>query len=116
MQLRIASNATYGDDLTTEKINPGRSVSSPVPNTVNSRLSRSNGRGDEEVEVYGIADRIDLEERGSRGRDCSRVRYHRDHVGRLLHALGWSHQKLQKRARERKKLTFAASSWKTCRG
>jgi len=30
-----------------------------------------------------------------------RVRYHRDHVGRLLHALGWSHQKPTKRALER---------------
>jgi transposase len=29
------------------------------------------------------------------------VRYHRDHVGRLLHALGWSHQRPQKRALER---------------
>jgi transposase len=32
-----------------------------------------------------------------------RVRYHRDHVGRLLHALGWSHQKPQKKALERNK-------------
>jgi len=31
------------------------------------------------------------------------VRYHRDHVGRLLHALGWSHQKPQKKALERNK-------------
>jgi transposase len=30
-----------------------------------------------------------------------RVRYHRDHVGRLLHSLGWSHQKPQKKALER---------------
>lgn len=30
-----------------------------------------------------------------------RVRYHRDHVGRLLHSLGWSHQKPQKMALER---------------
>ena len=29
------------------------------------------------------------------------VHYHRDHVGRLLHALGWSHQKPQKKALER---------------
>jgi transposase len=29
------------------------------------------------------------------------VRYHRDHVGRLLHSLGWSHQKPQKKALER---------------
>jgi len=44
-------------------------VSSPAADTVNNRLSRFNGRGDEEVEIYGIADRIDLEGRGSRGRD-----------------------------------------------
>jgi transposase len=31
-----------------------------------------------------------------------RVRYHRDHVGRLMHRLGWSHQKPQKLALERK--------------
>ena len=31
------------------------------------------------------------------------VRYHRDHVGRLLHALGWSPQKPQKQALERNK-------------
>ena len=31
-----------------------------------------------------------------------RVRYHRDHIGRLMHGLGWSHQKPQKRALERK--------------
>jgi transposase len=30
-----------------------------------------------------------------------RVVYHRDHVGRLMHQLGWSHQKPQKRALER---------------
>jgi transposase len=30
-----------------------------------------------------------------------RVEYHRDHVGRLMHRLGWSHQKPQKRALER---------------
>lgn len=29
------------------------------------------------------------------------VRYHRDHVGRLMHNLGWSHQKPERRARER---------------
>jgi transposase len=29
------------------------------------------------------------------------VEYHRDHVGRLMHRLGWSHQKPQKRALER---------------
>lgn len=30
-----------------------------------------------------------------------RVQYHRDHVGRLMHRLGWSHQRPQKRALER---------------
>jgi transposase len=30
-----------------------------------------------------------------------RVAYHRDHVGRLMHRLGWSHQKPQKKALER---------------
>ena len=30
-----------------------------------------------------------------------RVRYHPDHVGRLMHSLGWSHQKPSKRALER---------------
>jgi len=29
------------------------------------------------------------------------VRYHRDHVGRLMHSLGWSHQKPETRAVER---------------
>jgi transposase len=29
------------------------------------------------------------------------VRYHVDHVGRLLHSLGWSPQKPQRRAIER---------------
>ena len=29
------------------------------------------------------------------------VRYHPDHVGRLLHQLGWSHQKPERRALER---------------
>lgn len=30
------------------------------------------------------------------------VRYHRDHVGRLMHSLRWSHQKPTRRATERK--------------
>jgi transposase len=30
-----------------------------------------------------------------------RVRYHRDQVGRIMHGLGWSHQKPRKRALER---------------
>src|SRR5512139_3530391 len=30
-----------------------------------------------------------------------RVEYHRDHVGRLMHRLGWSHQKPQREALER---------------
>lgn len=29
------------------------------------------------------------------------VTYHRDHVGRLLHQMGWSHQKPERRAAER---------------
>lgn len=29
------------------------------------------------------------------------VTYHRDHVGRLMHSLGWSHQKPERRALER---------------
>jgi transposase len=29
------------------------------------------------------------------------VRYHPDHIGRLMHQLGWSHQKPERRARER---------------
>jgi transposase len=29
------------------------------------------------------------------------IRYHVDHIGRLLHALGWSPQKPQRRAVER---------------
>lgn len=39
-----------------------------------------------------------------------RVRYHRDHVGRLLHALGWSPQKPERRARERNER--AIERWK----
>jgi transposase len=34
-------------------------------------------------------------------RKTFRVRYHRDHVGRLLRGLGWSHQKPERRAVER---------------
>ena len=30
-----------------------------------------------------------------------RVRYHRNHVGKLLHQIGWSHQKPERRAVER---------------
>jgi transposase len=29
------------------------------------------------------------------------VRYHRDHIGRLMHSLHWTHQKPEKRAIER---------------
>jgi len=29
------------------------------------------------------------------------VRYHVDHIGRLLHSLGWTAQKPERRARER---------------
>ena len=38
------------------------------------------------------------------------VRYHRDHVGRLLHQLGWSHQKPERRALERDEGRIA--NWK----
>ncbi|MBI4629776.1 MAG: transposase [Candidatus Rokubacteria bacterium] len=38
------------------------------------------------------------------------VRYHRDHVGRLMHALGWSHQKPERRAIERDEA--AIGRWK----
>ncbi len=52
-----------------------------------------------------------------------RVQYHRDHVGRLMHRLGWSHQKPQKRALERDEVKirrFLREDWprvkKTRRG
>ena len=35
------------------------------------------------------------------------VVYHRDHVGRLLHQLGWSHQKPERRAAERDEAAIA---------
>jgi transposase len=38
------------------------------------------------------------------------VAYHRDHVGRLLHGLGWSHQKPERRAAERDETAIAR--WK----
>jgi transposase len=38
------------------------------------------------------------------------VRYHRNHVGKLLHQLGWSHQKPERRALERDEAAIAA--WK----
>ncbi len=38
------------------------------------------------------------------------VRYNRDHVGRLLHGLGWSHQKPARRALERNE--EAIEQWK----
>lgn len=38
------------------------------------------------------------------------VCYHRDHVGRLLHQLGWSHQKPERRALERNE--SAIEDWK----
>jgi len=38
------------------------------------------------------------------------VGYHRDHVGRLLHQLGWSHQKPERRAVERDERAIAR--WK----
>lgn len=41
------------------------------------------------------------------------VAYHRDHVGRLLHQLGWSHQKPERRAAERDEAAIAR--WKQVR-
>lgn len=38
------------------------------------------------------------------------IRYHRNHVGKLLHQLGWSHQKPERRAVERDEAAIAA--WK----
>ncbi len=38
------------------------------------------------------------------------VRYHRDHIGRLMHRLGWSHQKPERRALERDEQRIA--EWK----
>ena len=38
------------------------------------------------------------------------VSYHRDHVGRLMRAIGWSHQKPKKRALERSETTI--EQWK----
>ena len=39
-----------------------------------------------------------------------RVRYHRNHVGKLLHQIGWSHQKPERRAVERD--DAAIEEWK----
>jgi transposase len=39
-----------------------------------------------------------------------KVRYHRDHIGRLLHQLGWSHQQPERRAAERNEQLIA--DWK----
>ena len=38
------------------------------------------------------------------------VRYHRNHVGKLLHQIGWSHQKPERRAVERDEVAIA--EWK----
>ena len=38
------------------------------------------------------------------------VHYHRNHVGKLLHQLGWSHQKPERRAIERNEAVIA--EWK----
>jgi len=38
------------------------------------------------------------------------VRYHRNHVGKLLHQIGWSHQKPERRALERNEAAIA--KWK----
>ena len=39
-----------------------------------------------------------------------RVKYHRNHVGKLLHQMGWSHQKPERRALERNEPAIA--EWK----
>jgi transposase len=51
------------------------------------------------------------------------ITYHRDHIGRLMHDLGWSHQKPERRACERKEKdieTWKREKWpqvkKTLRG
>ncbi len=41
---------------------------------------------------------------------CLGVHYHRNHVGKLLHQLGWSHQTPERRAVERDEAAIAA--WK----
>jgi transposase len=38
------------------------------------------------------------------------VHYHRDHIGRLMHSLNWSHQKPERRALERDEQAIAR--WK----
>jgi transposase len=38
------------------------------------------------------------------------VKYHRNHIGKLLHQLGWSHQKPERRAIERNEMAIA--QWK----
>ena len=43
-------------------------------------------------------------------KDLCGVAYHRDHVGRLMHQLGWSHQKPEARALERDEARIA--QWK----
>jgi len=45
--------------------------------------------------------------------DTFGVTYHPDHVGRLLHQLGWSHQKPERRAAERDETAIA--DWKRVR-
>ena len=40
-------------------------------------------------------------------KDLYGVEYHRDHVGRLMHTLGWSHQKPETRALERDEARIA---------
>ncbi|NPV59609.1 MAG: IS630 family transposase [Actinobacteria bacterium] len=35
------------------------------------------------------------------------VRYHRDHIGRLLHQMGWSHQKPERRSSQRDEARIA---------
>jgi transposase len=38
------------------------------------------------------------------------VTYHPDHIGRMMHALGWSHQKPERRALQRNEAAIA--DWK----
>lgn len=39
------------------------------------------------------------------------VHYHRDHIGRLMHSLNWSHQKPEARAIERDEAAIARWKW-----
>jgi len=43
------------------------------------------------------------------------IRYHRNHLGKLLHQLGWSHQKPERRAVERDETAIVAWKWPAVR-